>query len=234
MQSDPEKPGATGPTGGVSASEPGDGLTRREFFSTLAWALAVAGVAAVIGVLSAGREKKAGAASPPDRERQLVDFDLVERSGRPVSRADLAGKFLVVDFVFTSCSLSCRGVNEQMEEIQRLSARLPDVLLVSLTVDPRTDTPAALARFAELYHADPKRWLFLTGDKTELYRLIETSFIPKSPELEDIFPGGFSNTDRIALVAPDGRVFATFDGLKRSCAAEVIAEIEKHRNDPPK
>jgi cytochrome oxidase Cu insertion factor (SCO1/SenC/PrrC family) len=212
----------------------GTGLTKSEILWTLGLGLIVAGVAAAVAWFAGNRERSAFSASPPDHPRRLVEFNLTDRSGRSVSQADLAGKFLVVNFVFTSCSLSCRAVNDRMEEIQRLMAGTSDVRLVSLTVDPRSDTPAVLARFADGFHADTNRWLFLTGDKAELYRLIETSFIAKSPELEGLIPGGFASTDRIMLVDPEGNVFASFSGLSRYAAANVTAEIDKHRKAHPK
>jgi cytochrome oxidase Cu insertion factor (SCO1/SenC/PrrC family) len=207
----------------------GTGLTKSEILGTLGLGLIVAGVAAAVAWFAGNREKQPLSASPPDHPRRLVEFNLTDRSGRSVSQADLAGKFLVVNFVFTSCSLSCRAVNDRMEEIQRLMAGESDVRLVSLTVDPRSDTPSVLAKFADGYHADTNRWLFLTGDKAEVYRVIETSFIPKSPELEGLIPGGFASTDRVMLVDPEGDVWASFDGLKRDAASAVVAEIEGHR-----
>ena len=214
----------------VPASETlGTGLTKSEVLWTLGLGLVVAGVAAAVACIAGKRERAAISASAPDHPRRLVEFSLTDRSGRSVTQAELAGKFLVVNFVFTSCSLSCRAVNDRMEEIQRLVAGAPDVRLVSLTVDPRSDTPSVLARFADGYHADTNRWLFLTGDKAELYRVIETSFIPKSPELEGLIPGGFGSTDRIMLVDPEGDVWASFDGLRRNAASAVVAEIEGRR-----
>jgi protein SCO1/2 len=207
----------------------GTGLTKKEILWTLGLGLIVAGVAAAVAWFAGSRERPPLSASLPDHPRRLVEFNLTDRSGRSVSQADLAGKFLVVNFVFTSCSLSCRAVNDHMEEVQRLVADASDVRLVSLTVDPRSDTPAVLAKFADGYHADTNRWLFLTGDKAELYRVIETSFIPKSPELERLIPGGFGGTDRIMLVDPEGDVWASFDGLKRNAASAVVAEIEARR-----
>jgi protein SCO1 len=206
-------------------------LTKREFLSTLTLGLAIAGVVVAIAFLP-GKPQPPAPASPAtlDRPRQLIPFSLTERSGRPVTHTDLAGKFLVVDFVFTSCSLKCRVVNDRMAEIQRLVADAPDVRLVSLTVDPRSDTPAVLAKFANSFNADTNRWLFLTGDKAEVYRLIETSFISKSPDLEQIIPGGFASTDRIMLVEPNGNVCASFNGLKSDVATNVGAEIKKRRN----
>jgi protein SCO1 len=223
----PKQPGA--PPSFPAGETLGTGLTKSEILWTLGLGLFAAAVAAAIAFFTSTREKAPLAPSPPDYPRRLVDFKLTDRSGRLVTQAELAGKFVVVNFVFTSCSLSCRVVNDRMEEIQRLVAGVNDVRLVSLTVDPRSDTPSVLAKFADSYHADTNRWLFLTGDKAELYRVIETSFIPKSPELEGLIPGGFTSTDRIMLVDPQGDVWASFDGLKRNAASAVVAELEGRR-----
>ena len=64
-----------------------------------------------------------------------------------------------------------------MAQIQQLTTNQPDVRLVSLTVDPRDDTPAVLAKYGERFGADTNRWLLLTGDRTTLYGLIGASFL---------------------------------------------------------
>lgn len=166
----------------------------------------------------------------PDRARQLIDFSLTDRTGRTVTRADLAGKFLVVDFLFTSCSLTCPVVNKHMAEIQQLTTNQPDVKLVSLTVDPRSDTVEVLAEYGLKFGADTNRWLLLTGKKNGLHQLIATSFL--NQDLDDPFtymPGNFSHTDRIAVVDAQGRVQAYFDGLGENVAAAVVAEIARLR-----
>jgi protein SCO1 len=205
-------------------------LTRRELIGTLCLGLAIAGVAVGIVFWTGERERPALAPAKLDHPRRLVPFQLTERSERTVTDADVAGKILVVNFVFTSCSLSCRAVNDRMAEIQAMIGEASDVQLLSLSVDPRSDTPAALTAFANGFRADSNRWLFLTGEKPQLYGLIETSFISKSPELESLVPGGFTSTDRIMLVDPLGNVCASFNGLKRDVAKAVVAEIENIRN----
>lgn len=226
--SSPRKPNGT-ETPQRSPASDDTRLTRRELFSTLCLGLAIAGVAAGIALCTGKRESTALAPSTLDHPRRLIPFRLTERSGRAVTEADVTGKILVVNFVFTSCSLSCRAVNDRMAEIQDLVGKAEDVGLLSLTVDPRSDTPAALTAFANSFHADTNRWLFLTGEKSQLYGLIETSFIPKSPELESLIPGGFTDTDRIMLVDPLGNVRASFNGLRRDVAKTVITEIENLR-----
>lgn len=161
--------------------------------------------------------------------RPLVDFQLTDTTGRPVSRANLSNQFAVVNFVFTSCSLRCLAVNDRMADLQRRLTNVTDVKLVSLTVDPRTDTPEVLGDFARRYGADPARWWFLTGTKAALYPLIENSFIAKSPDLDGIIPGGFMHTEQIMLVDNQGIVCAAFDGLKQDSADIILAEINRRR-----
>jgi cytochrome oxidase Cu insertion factor (SCO1/SenC/PrrC family) len=180
------------------------------------------------------REKVAGISPPqiiaPDHPRRLVDFSLTDRTGRTVTRAELNHKILVVDFLFTSCSLTCPVVNRCMAQIQQLTTNQPDVRLVSLTVDPRDDTPEVLAKYGERFGADTNRWLLLTGDKTAIHGLIATSFLPQ--DLDDPFtymPGNFSHTDRIALVDAEGNVRGYFDGLNPNTVAAVVEEINRLR-----
>ncbi len=191
------------------------------------------GIAGICAAVAFAPGAKPGSAPPGPTAvvppRHLVSFNLMDRTGRTVTDAELAGKFLVVNFAFTSCSLSCRAVNDRMAEIQRLIGEAPDIRLLSLSVDPRTDTPTALSKFADSFGADTNRWLFLTGDKNEMYRLIETSFISRTPELTGLVPGGFAHTDSIMLVDPRGRVWASFNGLKTNVAQSVVEEIHSRR-----
>ena len=164
----------------------------------------------------------------PDHLRQLVNFSLTNQAGRPVTRADLTGKFLVVSFLFTSCSLTCPIVSRQMAEIQHRITNLPDVRLISLTVDPDDDTVPVLAKYGRRFGADANRWLLLTGDEAVMHNLIGTSFL--SLDTNDAFaymPGNFANIERIALVDPQGRVRNYFDGLDNDVSDAVIDEIKR-------
>jgi protein SCO1/2 len=117
-----------------------------------------------------------------------------------------------------------------MAEIQKLTASAPDVLLVSLTVDPRSDTPPVLAKWGAHYGADTNRWLFLTGDKTVEHTLIGESFLPTdTSDPFNYMPGGFTGTERIAVVDQHGKTRIYFDGLRSETTGAVMAEIARLR-----
>lgn len=164
----------------------------------------------------------------PDKERTLGEFSLTDENGRTVTRAELEGKILVVSFLFTSCSLTCPEVTKRMAEIQRLTAKDADVRLVSLTVDPRTDTPTVLTKWGERFGADTNRWLFLTGEKSVLHGLIAKSFLAQdNSDPFNSMPGNFTGTERIAVLDKHGRTRIYFDGLRPETSAAVVAEITK-------
>jgi protein SCO1 len=165
--------------------------------------------------------------------RTLAAFALTDRSGRHVTEADLQNKFAVVSFVFTSCSFTCLDVSKHMAEIQRLTENMPDVQLLSLTVDPRSDTPEALTKFANRFEADTNRWFFLTGDKEPLYHLIETSFLSRGTAADNpLMPGSFLGTERIALVDRQGVVLKYFNGLSKQSPAQVVQALADLRKEP--
>ena len=208
------------------------GQGEERFFLKIVVGLAlVAGLGSWLAVVALAHHEQAGGI-PVDHPRALADFSLTDRTGRTVSRADLQGKVLVVSFLFTSCSLTCPEVSRRMGDIQQLTAGMPEVQLVSVTVDPRTDTPGALMKFGAKYGADTNRWYLLTGAKPVLYGLIATSFL--NQDNTDPFiamPGNFTGTERIAVVDRQGRTRRFFDGLKPGTPAAVVKFIKELRRE---
>jgi len=168
----------------------------------------------------------------PDKVRMLGEFALTDEAGRMVTRSELDGKILVVSFLFTSCSLTCPEVTKRMVEIQNLTTNQIDVRCMSLTVDPRTDTPPVLAKWSARFGADTNRWHFLTGEKPVLYGLIGASFLAQdNGDPFNSMPGNFSGTERIAVVDRHGRTRIYFDGLHSDTPAAVVAEIARLRGE---
>jgi cytochrome oxidase Cu insertion factor (SCO1/SenC/PrrC family) len=107
---------------------------------------------------------------------EVPDFVLIECSGPSVTKTDLLGKVWIASVIFTRCADECPLVSSHMARLQDAFAAEPDVRLVSITVDPAYDTPEVLTRYAQSFAAQPQRWLFLTGDKAMIYRLVREGF----------------------------------------------------------
>lgn len=126
----------------------------------------------------AGHHQQKPAAEPTGAQKWFSDVELLTQDGKPVRFYSdvLKGKTVVVNAFFTTCTSVCPPMNRTMEKIQEaLGDRVgKDVFLVSVTVDPLTDTPARLKEYAAKFHARAG-WTFLTGKKENvdwaLYKL---------------------------------------------------------------
>lgn len=106
----------------------------------------------------------------------VPDFSLVERSGKKLTLADLRGTIWVADFIYTTCTDTCPLQTAEMGKLQLEWSNKPGLKLVSFSVDPEKDSAEALSRYADRYKADSQRWLFLTGAKQEMTRLVQGGF----------------------------------------------------------
>src|SRR4051794_22897682 len=79
----------------------------------------------------------------------LPDFSLTERSGKIVHLSDLRGKVWVAAFFFTECAGGCPTVSASMQRLQKDLAGVRDVVLVSFSVNPKSDTPERLRDYAK-------------------------------------------------------------------------------------
>jgi protein SCO1/2 len=101
-------------------------------------------------------------------QKYFTDVELTDQDGRKVRFYSdvLRGKTVIVNAFFTTCTSVCPPMNRNMEKIQAaLGERVgKDVFLVSISVDPETDTPAVIKEYSKKFHAKPG-WMFLTGKK---------------------------------------------------------------------
>ncbi|MGH7226523.1 MAG: DUF420 domain-containing protein, partial [Gemmataceae bacterium] len=154
-----------------------------------------------------------GAALPDDDLGTVGDFALTERDGRTVHRDDLLGKIWIASFEFTRCTAGCPQISATMQRLQADLARYPDVRLVTFTVDPEHDRPEELREYARHYHADPQRWLFLTGDEKTIYPLLEKSFhLPAQKNTDGDSGNAVMHSPKLVLVDRQGRIRGYFDG----------------------
>jgi protein SCO1/2 len=111
-------------------------------------------------------------------EKYFSDVELINQDGQKMRFYSdvLKDKVVVINTFFTTCTGVCPPINRTLERVQEaLGDRLgKDAFLVSLSVDPETDTPARLKEYSQRFHAR-QGWIFLTGKKENvdwaLYKL---------------------------------------------------------------
>lgn len=104
------------------------------------------------------------------------DTMLVDQSGKDVRiYSDLIrGRTVAINFVFTSCTAICPTMGVTFAKLQTDLAHNgpPNVLLLSVSIDPATDTPERLAAFRDKVGGKPG-WTLLTGPKPEVDALLK-------------------------------------------------------------
>ena len=109
--------------------------------------------------------------APSPAEKYFSDVELINQDGQKVRFYSdvLKDKVVIVNTFFTTCTSVCPPMNRNLERIQEaLGDRLgKEAFLVSISVDPETDTPPRLKEYASRFHARPG-WIFLTGKKENI------------------------------------------------------------------
>ncbi len=199
-------------------------------------ALLIGAVAFVIVLCLEVRLFSEESALPDDDFGMVADFSLTERSGQSVERDDLRGRVWVASFVFTRCAGACQQITGNMARLQRELEGNENVVLVSFTVDPEYDTPQILRAYADRYKADPKRWLFLTGEPKTVYHLIQSGFyVTAVPNQGEERKPGYEVTHASKLVVLDrrGHMRAYLDATEPDVVDRVKQKIEALVREKP-
>lgn len=129
---------------------------------------------------SAGRTDQVDRSAPPTRERAdplagyFPNVVVTTHEKQRVRFFDdlVKGRTVTINFMFTSCREVCPASTANLRKVQEvMQARLgKDVLMLSISIDPSTDTPDVLARYVAARGIKPG-WLFLTASRGDLDRL---------------------------------------------------------------
>jgi protein SCO1/2 len=149
-------------------------------------------------------------------------FDAIDHDGRPMSRDDMAGRIVVVDFFFTACPGICPRLSKSMARLHDSLAGTDDVLLLSFSVTPERDSVPVLRRYADTYGATDERWRLLTGDRDAIYDLARRSFFARV----DTTPGALLHTELFYLVDRSGRIRGVYNG---TLGTDVMALLDDAR-----
>lgn len=128
---------------------------------------ALAALAAVSMLLAAGP----GEAQTRRGPEFFPNLPVVDQDGRALKFYDdlIKDKIVVVMFIYTSCTDICPLTTARMTQIEdKLGGAVGrDIFIVSLTVDPETDTPERLKAFSKAFDTGPG-WTFVTGKPADI------------------------------------------------------------------
>jgi protein SCO1/2 len=148
-------------------------------------------------------------------------FTLTAQNGEQFDSKTLEGKVWVSNFMFTTCTGPCPRMSSQMHWVATQVADLPQVRLVSFTVDPEHDTPVVLADYAKRFRADPGQWYFLTGPLATLQEVDRKGF--KLGGMD----GSLAHSTRFVLVDQTGQIRGYYRTDEDEGLKPLISDIRR-------
>ncbi|MDJ0838098.1 MAG: SCO family protein [Acidobacteriota bacterium] len=150
---------------------------------------------------------------------RIADVPVTTQHGRSLHfyRDLVKGKVVAVNFIFTNCPTICPPMGANYGKLQKLLGDHADrVRLISISIDPNTDTPERLKAWSDQFDAAPG-WTLVTGKKRDIETLLKTL---KS------FAADISTHSSTVLVGNDPAGFWTrANGL--ASPSELKAAVEK-------
>jgi protein SCO1/2 len=141
----------------------------------------------------------------------VPDFELVDPSGHPVRLSDFYGRLVLVNFIYTRCPLPevCPRLASSFALMQRrFREQLErELILLSITLDPKYDTPEVLEKYGRAWKANPSGWYFLTGSERDIGRVADRFGLAYWSE-----EGFLVHTSLTCLIGKDGRLIGRVSG----------------------
>jgi protein SCO1 len=150
-------------------------------------------------------------------------FEMTNAAGERFSGSALTGKVWVADFIYTSCPAECPMMTAKMHGVEKHVRGEEDVRLVSISVDPQHDTPAALTRFASRYGGPTPQWIFLTGSPETVHTIAFTTF-----HVGDVI-GKIEHSTKFALVDKRGHIRGYYSSLGKDDLESLLRDVEALR-----
>jgi len=160
----------------------------------------------------------------------MPDFDLTNQGGTPIHKATFLGHPFVLTFVFTRCPLPSfcplmsRNFDKLQDAIKAPGSPIASTHLLSITLDPRFDTPAILKQYGDYHHADSAIWALATGEPAQVDTLTARFSVYRKEE-----GGTITHTLCTALVNSEGVITNIWRGNSWT-PEEVIAAISALKN----
>ena len=193
---------------------------------------------------SSKKEKPLPIINPIDVNEEMVDpemlrlgighhigsFSFQNQDANLISTKDMKGKIAIVEYFFTTCKSICPVMNMQMQRVDAAFKNDNEVRIFSFTVDPETDDVAQMKKYATSHQATSGKWHFLTGEKSELYKLARKSFFVLKPaEAQNLGDAGsdFIHTNNFVLVDKQLRIRGYYDGTSEKEVNQLISDIKR-------
>jgi len=156
---------------------------------------------------------------------QISDFELQNQNGKTITQKDYEGKIYIADFFFTTCQTICPIMTNHMIHLQEKLKHDADILLLSHTVLPNSDSVSQLKKYALAKGVDDSKWNLVTGEKKTLYDLARKSYLVAKSEGNG-GPYDMIHTENFVLIDKKRRIRGFYDGTNPEAIRSLLEAIK--------
>ena len=109
--------------------------------------------------------------------KKVPDAELINQDGKKIRfRQLIKGKVVALNFIFTTCKTICPPMGANFTGLKKLMddrVKSSELMMITISIDPDTDTPDRLKAWSEKFEAGPG-WTLLTGKKQDVFELLKS------------------------------------------------------------
>lgn len=155
----------------------------------------------------------------------IAPFRFLNQDGDTITEKKFEDRIYVADFFFTTCQSICPKMAVNLALVQEKFKDNDSVLILSHTVNPQHDSASVLKAYAQLVHADLKKWTFVTGPKQSVYDMaIKSYLLPAGEDAQA--EGGFLHSEQLILVDKGKHIRGIYDGTSLPDVNKLIDDIK--------
>ena len=106
----------------------------------------------------------------------LPEFSLVDQNEQAFTRGTMLGDIWVSALVFTHCKSTCPRLTAHMKGLQTRLSDVQSANFLSVSVDPRNDTPEVIKAYMTKNELDERNWRFVTGEEEAIRQVVVEGF----------------------------------------------------------
>jgi protein SCO1 len=156
----------------------------------------------------------------------IPSFSFTDQNGKTITQDDIKNKICVADFFFTKCRSICPNMMANMKKVAVAFNDDTSVIILSHSVTPEVDNPAALNKYAVAAHFSYPDWHLLTGDKNEIYTIARKGYFADERLGFSKDTTEFLHTENFILVDTRGRIRGIYNGTLAFETGNLIRHIK--------
>ncbi|MFK7889124.1 MAG: SCO family protein [Gammaproteobacteria bacterium] len=167
----------------------------------------------------------AGNTAALEHFHRIPAFRFTNQNGTEVTEKTVAGKVYVASFFFSTCPGICPAIRSKLSRVQDTYRDDPEVLILSHSIRPSTDSIDVLQAYARSNDIDANTWHLLTGDKARTYALAKAAYFANEDLGNLAKQDDFLHTENILLIDQDRHIRGIYNGLSASSVANLLEDI---------